>query len=81
MKPVASTGTTRTTKRDLNFGDYTIPAGTMCICPFDAIHHNVLNWEDPDTFKPVLLHCTHLYLPSLHHIKKAGVVDEEMFVR
>lgn len=53
MKPVASTGTTRLTKRDLQLGKYKIPRGTMCLCPFDAIHHNPLNWEDHDQFKPV----------------------------
>lgn len=52
LKPVASTGTSRISKRDLRFGSYTIPAGTLIICPFDAIHHNKLNWDDPDAFKP-----------------------------
>ena len=60
MKPVASTGTTRISKRDLRFGPHTIPAGTLIICPFDAIHHNKANWDDPDTFKPVRM-CSGLH--------------------
>lgn len=53
VKPVASTGTTRITKHEMRFGEHVIPAGTLLMCPFDAIHHNALNWEDPDSFKPV----------------------------
>ena len=53
VKPVASTGSTRVSKRDLCFDGYTIPAGTLIMCPFDAVHHNPKNWDDPDLFKPV----------------------------
>lgn len=53
MKPVASTGSTRLTKQDVILGGYTIPANTLVICPFDAVHHSPINWEDPDQFKPV----------------------------
>lgn len=53
FKPVASTGTTRVTKRDLQIGCHTIPANTLVICPFDAVHHSSLNWEDAQEFKPV----------------------------
>ena len=53
VKPVASTGSTRVSKRDLCFDGYTIPAGTLIMCPFDAVHHNPRNWDDPDLFKPV----------------------------
>ena len=53
VKPVASTGSTRVSKRALCFDGYTIPAGTLIMCPFDAVHHNPKNWEEPDLFKPV----------------------------
>lgn len=53
VKPVASTGSSRLTKRDLRLGGYDIPAGTLVIAPFDAVHHSPLNWDDPDAFKPV----------------------------
>lgn len=53
VKPVASTGTTRVSKRDMQLGRYLIPAGTLIICPFDAVHHNELNWENADSFWPV----------------------------
>ena len=56
MKPVASTGVSRVTKRDMKLGKYQIPAGTLILCPFDAVHHNELNWEDADIFKPVVRH-------------------------
>ena len=55
IKPVASTGTTRKIKRDLYFDKYKVPAGSIIVCPFDAIHHNPLNWEDPDEFLPVCI--------------------------
>ena len=54
VKPVASTGVSRLTKRNMKLGKYHIPAGTLILCPFDAVHHNELNWEDADSFKPVI---------------------------
>lgn len=55
VKPVASTGTSRLTKRNMQLAGFHIPAGTLILCPFDAVHHNELNWEEADTFKPVRL--------------------------
>lgn len=62
IKPVASTGTTRVTKRELVIGGYTVPAKTMVICPFDAVHHSSLNWEDPHAFRPVSSETTNALL-------------------
>lgn len=53
IRPVASSGTTRFAKRALQLGPYAIPAGTMLLVPFDAVHHFKGNWEDPDAFIPV----------------------------
>lgn len=52
VKPVASTGSTRITQRDLHIGGFTIPANTFVVCPFDAVHHFPGNWKDADRFKP-----------------------------
>ena len=51
--PVASTGVTRTTKRDMRLGEHFVPEGTTVIVPFDAVHHYHGNWADPDSFLPV----------------------------
>lgn len=51
FKPVASTGTTRHTKRPLTLGGYTIPAGALLLVPFDPVHR--CNFERPDDFWPV----------------------------
>lgn len=53
MRPVASSGTTRFSRRPMRLGKYVIPAGTVLLVPFDAVHHFRGNWEDPDTFDPV----------------------------
>ena len=62
VRPVASSGTTPRTKRRLRLGPYVIPAGTLLLMPFDAVHHFRGNWEQPDDFIPVrpcpLLHCS-----------------------
>jgi fatty acid synthase len=53
VKPVASSGTTRTVKRDLVVGGYLIPRGATVLCPFDAVHHLPQNWpDDPAKFMP-----------------------------
>lgn len=52
--PVASTGVTRKTKRALQLGEYTLPAGSLVVTPFFAAHHWEGNWpEQPDVFNPV----------------------------
>lgn len=51
FKPVASTGTTRHTKRPLTLGGHTIPAGALLLVPFDPVHR--CNFERPDDFWPV----------------------------
>lgn len=52
-KPVASSGTTRRTKRDLIVGGHLVPAGSIVLAPFDAVHHLPQNWpDDPDLFLP-----------------------------
>ena len=53
VKPVASTGSTRVTRRAIEIGGDILPAGTLVVAPFDAVHHSPLNWDDPDDFKPV----------------------------
>lgn len=53
MMPVASMGTSRITKRDMVIDGYFIPARTVLLAPFDAVHHHPMNWEDPDEFIPV----------------------------
>ena len=53
VRPVASSGTTRIAKRKLQLGPYAIPAGSMLLVPFDAVHHFKGNWEQPDDFIPV----------------------------
>ena len=62
VRPVASSGTTRIAKRKLQLGPYNIPAGSMLLVPFDAVHHFKGNWEQPDDFIPVRL-CPFLALP------------------
>ena len=57
---MASSGTTRRTKRRLRLGPYVIPAGTLLLVPFDAVHHFRGNWEQPDDFIPVRM------CPALH---------------
>lgn len=52
-KPVASSGTTRRVKRDLVVGGHLVPAGSIVLAPFDAVHHLPQNWpDDPDAFLP-----------------------------
>ncbi len=51
FKPVASTGTTRHTKRPLTLGGHLIPAGALLLVPFDPVHR--CNFERPDDFWPV----------------------------
>jgi cytochrome P450 len=53
VRPVASTGTTRRTRRDMSLGGHFVPRGTLVIVPFDAVHHHPSNWADPDAFQPV----------------------------
>lgn len=53
VRPVASTGTTRYTKRDMRLGGHLVPKGTLLDVPFDAVHHFPGNWADPDAFTPV----------------------------
>jgi len=53
VRPVASSGTTRRTKRDLMINGYLIPAGSTILCPFDAVHKLPGNWgPDADVFNP-----------------------------
>ena len=66
MRPVASTGTSRYTKRGMRLGGHFIPRGSLVLVPFDAMHHHPDVWEDPDAFIPVRaarLSCTCLPLP------------------
>jgi len=52
-KPVASSGTTRRVKRDLVVGGHLVPAGSVVLAPFDAVHHLPQHWPDnPDEFRP-----------------------------
>jgi cytochrome P450 len=54
VRPVASTGTTRYAKRDMLLGGHYVPAGTLLLVPFDAVHHFEANWpQHPDDFIPV----------------------------
>ena len=54
LRPVASTGTTRRTERELSLLGYKIPAGTLMLCPFDPAHRWEGNWPDrPEEFVPV----------------------------
>ena len=54
LRPVASTGTSRRTERELTLLGYKIPAGTLILCPFDPAHRWEGNWPDrPDEFLPV----------------------------
>ncbi len=53
MMPVASMGTSRITKRDMVVDGYFIPARSVLLAPFDAVHRHPMNWEDPDDFIPV----------------------------
>ena len=56
LRPVASTGVTRRADKELHLLGYTIPAGTIMLCPFDAAHRWEGNWPDrPDDFVPVRL--------------------------
>ena len=53
MRPVASSGVTRLTRRRMRLGAHAVPAGTIVMVPFDAVHHFRGNWDDPDAFDPV----------------------------
>ncbi|BDA50154.1 Cytochrome P450 3A13 [Coccomyxa sp. Obi] len=53
VRPVASSGTTRRARRDMDLGGYLVPKGSLLLVPFDAVHHFPGNWpQDPDAFIP-----------------------------
>ena len=60
VRPVASSGTTRRARHDMDLGGYLVPKGSLLLASFDAVHHFPGNWpQDPDAFIPVtdLLAC------------------------
>lgn len=81
VRPVASTGVSRYTKRDMVLGGHYVPAGTLLDVPFDAVHHFPGNWpQDPDAFIPVsdchsAMHscskatCVYLYMCVPFHVQ------------
>ncbi|MFD1702483.1 cytochrome P450 [Methylopila henanensis] len=43
---------TRTALRDVQLGEYLIPAGTVLIVPIYAVHRHASLWPDPEAFDP-----------------------------